>query len=423
VRLEKFLFGIMLLTSALCPRQAPLHPRSARGLEGRLSLMKAIGLMSGTSLDGIDAAAVEVEHENGRFSAQLSAFACVPWDEGLRERLLAACEDRASTGEVARLDAECGRAFGQAALQVLEVARWQAPEVAVIGSHGQTIFHAGDDGFTLQIGDLASIAVRTGVAVAGNFRRHDVALGGQGAPLSPWADWHLLSSPTMHRIVHNIGGMANLTWLPRGARAQDVRAWDSGPGNALLDECARLASGGEHRCDWNGARAQRGHLDPAWLRTWQAHPFFERKPPKSCGREEFGRAFASQFYDAGLQRGLSSDDILANATRLVAWSMARAYAQLRSQVLVAQAEPTEVILCGGGAFNPALRAALEAEAHEQVGLGWPVRSLEEVGGSSEAREAVAFALMACAALAGEPNTLPQVTGASRACVSGQIARP
>lgn len=383
--------------------------------------MKAIGLMSGTSLDGIDAVAVEIDKVDGRYHARLEKSLCLPWDQALRGRLLAACEDRASTSEVARLDVEASHAFAQAALQVLAATGWRAQEVEVIGSHGQTIFHAGHENVTLQIGDASVIAALTGIATAGNFRRADMVLGGQGAPLTPWADWHLLASPTIHRIVHNVGGMANFAWLGHGARLEEVRAWDSGPGNALLDECALLASDGAERCDWNGARARRGTVHGDWLAQWKEHPFFERKPPKSCGREEFGRAFAARFYDSGLQLGLSSDDILASATRLVAWSMVRAYAQLgQAQVLAGEAE---VILCGGGAFNPALRVTLQLEIKAQLSVAWPVRTLEEIGGSSEAREAVAFAMMACAALRGEANTLPNVTGASRACVAGQVARP
>lgn len=383
--------------------------------------MKAIGLMSGTSLDGIDAAAVEIEESNGRYHARLQKFLCLPWDQALRQRLLRACEDRASTSEVALLDIEASRAFAQAALQVLAQANWRAEEVEVIGSHGQTIFHAGDQGITLQIGDASTIAALCGIACVGNFRRADMALGGQGAPLTPWADWHLLSSSEHNRIVHNVGGMANFAWLGRDSGLEEVRAWDSGPGNALLDECVSLASNGAERCDWNGARARRGAVHEAWLAQWKEHPFFERKPPKSCGREEFGRAFAAQFYDSALQAGLSSNDILSNATRLVAWSMVRAYAQLGGAQVLGGA--TEVILCGGGAFNPVLRTFLAQEMAARIGVAWTVRTLEEIGGSSEAREAVAFALMACAALRGQPNTLPQVTGASRACVAGQLARP
>jgi anhydro-N-acetylmuramic acid kinase len=386
--------------------------------------MKAIGLMSGTSLDAIDAATVHVEKSDGRYSARLECFHSVPWDESLRARLLLACEDKATTGEIARLDVEVGRAFAHAARQVLARAGWRKEEVAVIGSHGQTIFHAGDEGVTLQVGDIASIAVETGIACVGNFRRHDLALGGQGAPLTPWADWHLLSSPTLHRIVHNIGGMANLTWLARGGCAEQVLAWDSGPGNVLLDECESLATNGASRFDWNGEGAARGRVDSAWLEGWQEHPFFARRPPKSCGREEFGRAFAAEFYDSGLNIGMSKDDVLANAARLSAWSMARSYAMLFDELAPgAEHEAGEVLLCGGGAFNPTLRRFVAEELRAQTTCAWPVRRLQEVGGDCEAREAVAFAMLACAAIEGKANTLAAVTGARRATVAGQIARP
>jgi anhydro-N-acetylmuramic acid kinase len=385
----------------------------------RLSPARAIGLMSGTSLDGIDAAAVEIETHNGRHHAVLKGLVTLPYDERFRERLRSACENACDVREVARLDAELPFLFAQAVSQVLAQARWRPEEIEVVGSHGQTIAHLPDESATLQIGSFAALATFTAIPCAGDFRSADVARGGQGAPLTPWADWHLFHDASRSRILHNVGGMANLSWLPRDGAIEDVRAWDSGPGCALIDECVRLATHGREHFDCGGAMAARGKDFPAWLRGWEQHPFFQKAPPKSCGREEFGRAFAAQFFDDGLQNGLAPDDIVCNATRLVAGSMARSYEPL--QVLAgANLAGAQVLVCGGGALNPSLLAFLGDKTRS---LGVEVKRLEEIGGHSEAREAVAFALMAHALMRGETNTLPRVTGARSASRAGCLAWP
>lgn len=250
-----------------------------------------------------------------------------------------------------------------------------------------------------------------------DFRTADMAAGGQGAPLVPFVDWLLLRDSTQHRIVQNIGGIANLTWLPASGTLDDVRAWDSGPGNMVIDSCVQIATDGRQTFDADGALAAQGQVDNHWLEAQMQHPFFARHAPKSAGREEFGRVFSAQFYQWGVQRGLRVPDIIATATALSARSIAESYKLLWREENI-DLEQCEVIIGGGGAFNPVLCAMIQAQIHPAK-----VYRHEDFGIRSDAKEAIAFALLAHTTLMNIPNNVPGATGAARSVVSGRITPP
>jgi anhydro-N-acetylmuramic acid kinase len=316
--------------------------------------------------------------------------------------------------EVARLNFVLGELFADAALRVLESCNLQPHEVDLIGSHGQTICHLPGEGITLQIGEPSVIAERTGITTVADFRPRDMAAGGQGAPLVPLFDYLVLRHGERNRIVQNIGGIANLTWLPADGRVTDVRAWDTGPGNMVIDECMHLLTGGKQNYDENGELAAQGRVDEQWLQALMQHSYFEREPPKTAGREEFGAAFAARFVGDGKARGLNAADIVATATAFTAESIAASYRVLSTQMGADSKCTTEVILGGGGAFNSTLRRMLAERIPHQV------LTLEDVGIRSDAKEAMAFAVLAHEAFLGHTTNVPGATGASRHVVMGKI---
>lgn len=364
----------------------------------------AIGIMSGTSADGIDAALIEVDGV-GRVSDTI-AHAAVPFPDGIRAAVLAlGAGEPTSAATVARLHAKLGELYAAAAMALMPTAR----RPVVIGVHGQTIAHLPAERATLQIGDAARVAVLTGVPTVDDFRSADIAAGGEGAPLTPFAD-HILFAGTDPRVVVNIGGIANVTLLPDGDAAH-VSGFDSGPGNMVIDAIAR-ASG--LRYDADGAGARRGRVVGRALDEALAHPFFARPAPKSTGREEFGAAFASRLADGVRGQGGSLDDALATATELTARTVAAA---VRSAT-PAGTEWRELLVAGGGAANGALMDRLV-----QAFAPTRVRRVDELGIPCAAREAIAFAVLAVYRLRGLANTLPRVTGATRAVCAGALHRP
>ena len=363
--------------------------------------MKVLGLMSGTSLDGIDAALCEIEGSGANLKAQITAFECIAYKPDLRARLGEACANRADAREVARLNFAVGEAFANAANQIFE--RFGRAEL--IGSHGQTICHLPDENVTLQIGEGAIIAEKTGVTTVWNFRPRDLACGGQGAPLVPYADWILLRSATKNRVVQNIGGISNCTILPANCELNQVRAWDCGPGNLLIDAASRQFFGLD--CDQNGELAAVGDCRLVALGKALKHPFFAKKPPKTAGREEFGEAFLENFL---LENPLEAHDVLRTLTRLTARTIADSLRQNANFDA-----DFELIVGGGGAFNPVLMNDLRQEFPDAR-----VLRHENFGIRSDAKEALAFAILASETLKNVPTSVPGATGARKSAILGQI---
>ncbi|HEX6939950.1 MAG TPA: anhydro-N-acetylmuramic acid kinase [Longimicrobiales bacterium] len=376
--------------------------------------MRVIGLMSGTSLDGVDAALVEFGGGVGDLRWSLEAFVTVPYDEERRDRIHRAIVD-GSAAVLCRLHADLGEWFAEAALRVCAEAGVAPASVALIGSHGQTVWHAppepGCRGATLQLGDAATIAERTGIAVVSDFRARDMAAGGEGAPLVPWVDRLLFAVPGRSRVLQNIGGMANLTWIPPRGDPAPLLAFDTGPGNALIDAAVALATGGTQTYDRDGAWARRGTVRPELVAELLAHPFFDRPPPKSTGREVFGRPFVEAL--ARRERPESEQawaDLVATLTALTAESIVGAIRRW-----VAPRRVDEVVLTGGGAHNPVLREMIATRLAPV-----PVRGGEVLGFDPDAKEAVAFAALAWAYARNIPGNVPEATGAAGPRILGSF---
>lgn len=373
--------------------------------------MLVVGLMAGTSLDAIDAALVELAPaaEPGALAMAVRAFTMRPFEEALRERVRGLLPPaQGSTAEVCRVAALLGEAFADAALRVIGDAGLRPEDVDLVASHGQTVWHEvapGQPRSTLQIAAPAVIAARTGRTVAADFRPGDMARGGQGAPLVPYLDALLFAHPRLRRAVQNIGGIGNVTYLAPGAAPV---AFDTGPGNVLIDEAVRHLTGGARAFDEDGRMAAAGRVDEELLAAWIAHPYFDLAPPRSTGRELFGPAEARAHVEAALAAGLRPEDAVATLTALTAYSIAESYGRYCGPV-------DEVVLSGGGARNPALRGMISGALG-----GAPVRLADELGLDGDAKEAVAFAVLGHSALHGWPNSVPGATGASAAAVLGSI---
>lgn len=376
---------------------------------------RIVGLMSGTSLDGVDAALIEVEGGIPPTKWRQLAFYTRPYNDEERARLLALMSPRLQLAELVRANVWLGEIFADAAQSVIAAAGMTPAEIDAVASHGQTIWHEpphdARQGATLQLGEPAVIAERTGVLTVANFRPRDMAAGGQGAPLVPFADYLLFRSDTQTVAVQNIGGIANVTYLPRGARSTGVIAFDTGPGNMIIDALVAHYTDGRQTYDRDGAMAAAGHVHPELLAQLLAHPYLPQPPPKSTGRELFGQAFSAQIPELARSCNLRPEDVVATVTDFTAASIADAY----TRFLFPHGVPDVVIIGGGGSLNPTLLAML---ARRLPGVRVCVH--EDFGISSEAKEAIAFALLGHATLCGVPSNLPSVTGAAHPVILGTI---
>lgn len=370
-----------------------------------------IGLMSGTSCDGVDLAWCEISGSASTLSAELKSFQTVEYSAAMRERLLRTSEG--SAADIALLNFHLGEFFAEAVLTFVAHCGQSPKYCDAIASHGHTVAHLPQQGATLQIGESAIIANATGITTISDFRVADVAAGGQGAPLVPYADWCLLRDANTHRIVQNIGGIANCSVLPADCTLNDVRAWDTGPGNMIIDECLRILTKNQKHFDENGDMAARGYIDEEWLCNLMRHEYFFRAPPATCGREEFGQFYARQFLNEGARRGLSTADVLATATAFTAESIAHSYRMHAAPLFVS--DHLVIILGGGGAKNATLRRMIAQRL-----AGHRVLTHEDVGFNSDAKEAMAFAILAHETLNGVPSNVPSATGARSSAILGKI---
>lgn len=385
----------------------------------------AVGLMSGTSVDGIDAALVELGGQGEALTVRLLAFRNTPYPPEVRKKIFALFDPkRATVDKLGYMDFLLGEFFAAAALAVIREAGLDAGAVDFIASHGQTVWHApqpdSSDGYpvrcTVQIGEGAVIAERTGIPTVSDFRVADMAAGGQGAPLVPFTEYMLYRRADETVLLQNIGGIGNMTVLPAGAGPDDVYAFDTGPGNMIIDAIISAATAGARRFDRDGAAAARGRVCDALLEELARDGYYALPLPKSTGREHFGEQYTARILSYGKAHGLSFDDLAATATELTAWSIADAY----ERYVLPRYRASELIVGGGGSYNPTLLSALSKRlaAH-----GVRVRTQEDLGLSSDAKEAVAFALMGDRFFSGAPNTLPSVTGAEHAAVMGKLSLP
>jgi len=355
--------------------------------------VRVLGLMSGTSADGVDLVLAEFKGRPPAVSWSVLDHRYLPYDRELRRRVLAAMQGEATIAEAARLHHDLGRFFAEAA-------RGMETDLAVLA--GQTVWHE-PPRTTFQLGEGAYLAEALGAPVVADLRPSDLAAGGEGAPLVPYADLLLFGEEGVRRAILNIGGIANVTYLP-GKDPEGVVAFDTGPGNALIDEAAgRMGLA----MDENGRLARRGRVLRSQVTYWLAHPYFDRPPPKSTGREVWKLSALP-----GVQ-ALSGADLLATVTRFVAESVVRALERF-----VVPLGLDEVWVAGGGAKNPVLME------HLKEGLSVPVRSFKEATGlDASVREPLAFGLLGYLRWLGLANVLPQTTGARRAAVAGKVLLP
>ncbi|MCY4545001.1 MAG: anhydro-N-acetylmuramic acid kinase [Gemmatimonadetes bacterium] len=383
---------------------------------------RIIGLMSGTSADGIDAAVIHLRGKDHALTLDVLGFDTAPFPSGLRDRLMEVSDSETGRiDEICRLHFELGELFAGAAINAAGAAGLSMSEIDLIGSHGQTVHHLPgrvarfgvETGATLQIGDPSVIAQRTGVVTVGDFRAADVARGGQGAPLVPYVDYLLFRHSSRSRGLLNLGGIANLTVLPADPKPEDVMAFDTGPASMLIDTVARMELGRD--MDEDGAGARRGKPDENLVADVLSMPYFERPPPKSTGRELFGDRCAEALVRAGREAGLEGDDLLATATEITVRSIKDACHRFVEPVVT---QLDEMIVSGGGARNKFMLERL-AGALSPV----EVATSDDHGLSSDAKEAVAFAVLADQTVRGRPGSLPGATGADRPAVLGKICLP
>jgi anhydro-N-acetylmuramic acid kinase len=386
-------------------------------LEGKQSVL-AVGLMSGTSMDGVDAALVSMDLDTLHPKLELRGFVSNPYPQELRDGLGDAASGAQLTAEdIAMLHSSVAIAFAHAYFAVCRATKTDTHGVDFIGAHGQTVAHVPPGSGapvagTLQLGPPSMIAALTGITTVGDFRSGDVAIGGQGAPLVPYCDYMLRRSDKTNRVVLNIGGISNLTYLPRGGAPDEVIAFDAGPGNMVSDALYRVLFPGDGDYDEDGVRAMAGTPSEEIVASLMRHPFFDAAPPKSAGHREFGPAFAWTLKNAAEAKGLSREDVLATAVRLTVIGIVDAVSRFLPEGGV-----DEMFVTGGGARNRAIMAGLERELD-----GISIEPIDALGIPAEAKEAVDFAFLAREALLGRPNVIRAVTGASRALVLGTIAR-
>ncbi len=385
----------------------------------RKDVRTVIGLMSGTSADGVDAALVKVSGSGDEISASLEAFHQAPYEPHVRQAVLALFSPEAPVADVCRMNFALGGIFAEAALELMSHRDLGPEDVDLIASHGQTICHLpptgppeqDSGGSTLQSGESAVIAEMTGVDVVADFRPRDMAAGGQGAPLVPYADYALLRHPEKTRAVQNIGGIANVTLLPAGGGLQDVVAFDTGPGNMILDALISAFTSGEKQFDEDGALSALGRVDDDLLGWLMNHDFISRPLPKSTGREDFGSHFVTELLDRAQAAGVSAEDLLATTAAFTAESIAASY----RDYLLPTHTIDEVILGGGGSYNATLRRMLQERLPEMTFF-----LHEDFGISGKAKEALAFAILGNETMLGRPANVPAATGARRRVVLGKI---
>lgn len=378
--------------------------------------MKVVGLMSGTSGDGVDAALVEITRSRKGLDIRTLAFNALSYPRSLQQRILAASAS-GSVAEICHLNALLGEWFANAALGVIRTAGLRPKDIDLIGSHGQTVHHlphgvkdagVGSIRSTLQIAEPAVIAERTGITTVANFRPRDIAAGGQGAPLTPGVHALVFRHSRRARLVVNLGGISNVTYLPRGKGVGGVIAFDTGPANMVLDGLMYRATDGRVSMDRDGRLASRGKPDGRLLTKLLAHPYLSKHPPKSTGREIFGAPMVEELLAIQEARQLSIETLLATCSRWTAESVGTARRWIQGGI-------DEVIVGGGGVRNRAIMAHL-ADVFSPA----PVMTFDAIGWDSKAFEAVAFAILAYQTVMDQCGNVPSVTGASHPALLGCI---
>lgn len=399
---------------------------------------KVIGLMSGTSADGIDACLVEITGNGIDTKANILDFETYPYHETTRNAILETSNRETGTvDKVCQLNFYLGKLFAEAAKSVANKGRVPVTDIDLIGSHGQTIYHlpnpsipsvanpfSGKKGIfddsintqysssTLQIGEPSVIAQETGITTVADFRPRDIAAGGQGAPLIPYVDFILFRDKERGRALQNIGGIANVTFLPRDCGIDDVIAFDTGPGNMVIDRITELVTNNASHFDQGGRLAATGSVNDRLLTALLAHPYLIESPPKTTGREVFGRPFADNLYKNAVRSGIEGRDILATVTMFTARAIADSY----KQWILPKHHISEIIVSGGGVHNATLIKFLI----QYFPPSMKIYSINTFGIAPNVKEALAFAILANETISGNRNNIPSATGAKEPVIMGKI---
>lgn len=376
--------------------------------------LRVCGLMSGTSVDGIDVAIVDISDS----SAKVVTYSTYPYPIKVRQAIFEIFQKQAARIEdICHLNFVIGEVFADSVLKLCKNKNIPIDSIDLIGSHGQTIFHnAKGTKFgkkivrsTLQIGEPSVIAHRTGITTVADFRPRDMAANGQGAPLVPFADYFLFRDKKVCRAIQNIGGIANITYLPANCTLDDVIAFDTGPGNMVMDSLVSQITKGKKTYDKHGRMASQGNVNKKLLDELLKNPFFQLKPPKTTGREEFGNRYSVKLLQKALKQKMTDEDILATGTELTAESIAQAYNRFLPKL------PDEMILCGGGCRNKTLVNMLQEKLPEVK-----ILTTDDFGINPDAKEALSFAVLAYEAIKERPNNVPGATGAEKNLILGKI---
>ncbi|MEE9259667.1 MAG: anhydro-N-acetylmuramic acid kinase [Candidatus Scalindua sediminis] len=379
-----------------------------------------VGLMSGTSCDGIDACLAKITGNSLSTRIEIIGFDTYPYDNDTRELIFDASQPQTgSVDKVCQLNFILGKLFADAVKQVARKTSVSLSEIDIIGSHGQTIYHVPSSkgnmdknaGSTLQIGEPSVIAQETGVTTVADFRTRDIAAGGEGAPLVAYADFVLFGRDKICRAIQNIGGIANVTFLPGDCDINRVIAFDTGPGNMIIDRFAEIITNGKSKFDKDGELASKGKLNQDLLETLCSHPYLSRHPPKSTGREDFGIQFSDDLYKEIKQGNIDALDAIATVTAFTARSISDSYRRFIQPF----SEISEVVISGGGTHNLTLLRFLEGYLK-----GTKIRKVDEFDIPSEAKEALSFAILANETVCGNPSNVPSATGAKESVILGKI---
>ena len=379
-----------------------------------------IGLMSGTSCDGIDACLVKITGNGLSTEVDILGFETYPYENEIRKLIFeASCKETGTVDKICQLNFILGKLFADAARQIAGKLPIPLSEIDIVGSHGQTIYHVSslkensgqEVRSTLQIGESAVIAQETGVTTVADFRTRDIAAGGEGAPLVPYADYILFGRDGIGRAVQNIGGISNVTFLPTGGNVNEIIAFDNGPGNMIIDRFAETITDGTLRYDKNGELASKGRLNQDLLERLCTHPYLSKPPPKSAGREDFGIQFSDDLYQELRQDNIDVHDAITTITAFTAKSISDSYRKFIQTCY----KIDEVIISGGGVHNPVLIQFLK----DYLG-DIEIRKVDDFGIPSDAKEALAFAILANETISGNPCNVPSATGAKESVVMGKI---
>ncbi len=372
-----------------------------------------VGLMSGTSIDGIDAAIVRINEWGLRTKAELIHFISVPFSEEIQQEILQCMNvEESNIARITSMNFKLGKLFANAVKQVCKEADIPLNQIHAIGSHGQTVFHIPQETdnivqSTLQIGEPSVIAYETGITVISNFRSMDIAAGGEGAPLVPYTDYLIYQNDSKGRALQNIGGIGNVTVLPKGGEIKDLFAFDTGPGNMIIDEVCKKRLGLAYDCDGNWAAKGRVHKE--LVATWLRNPYFHKQPPKSTGRELFGNTYTEKILKNYPQ--MSDQDLIATVTYYTAYSIYDAY----KKFVFPKVKIDEIILGGGGSHNRTLINMLKGLLPD-----YKIYTQEDLGYSSDAKEAIAFAILANETIHQQCSNVPQATGSNKQVILGSI---